>query len=152
MAFCLSCGHEISQLAERCPKCGHPNEARPVGELADFWSRFAAIFIDVLVLSIPGAIVGSALPFFGGLVVGFLYDWLMVAYNNGQTVGKIALRIKVARPDGSFVDSGVAASRAAMEIVSGLALGLGYLWAAWDPENKTWHDMVADTRVFRVPR
>lgn len=37
-------------------------------------------------------------------------------------------------------------------IVSSLALGLGYLWAAWDPEKRTWHAMVADTRAFRVPR
>jgi uncharacterized RDD family membrane protein YckC len=29
-------------------------------------------------------------------------------------------------------------------------LGLGFLWAAWDPEKRTWHDMVADTRAFRV--
>jgi uncharacterized RDD family membrane protein YckC len=39
-----------------------------------------------------------------------------------------------------------------MAIVSGFALGIGYLWAAWDPERRTWHDMVANTRAFRINR
>jgi uncharacterized RDD family membrane protein YckC len=39
-----------------------------------------------------------------------------------------------------------------MSYVSGIALLLGYLWTLWDPEKRTWHDMVADTRVYRVRR
>ena len=29
-------------------------------------------------------------------------------------------------------------------------LGLGYLWALWDKDGRTWHDMAAGTAVVRV--
>jgi uncharacterized RDD family membrane protein YckC len=116
---------------------------------ADFGKRFLALLIDVVIVTVAGFSFRRGL---GGSVVGFLYNWLMVAFNDGRTLGKMALGIRVARPDGSSVDLGTAAARAAMALVSGLALGIGYLWAAWDPERRTWHDMVADTRVFDVGR
>jgi uncharacterized RDD family membrane protein YckC len=28
-------------------------------------------------------------------------------------------------------------------------LGLGYLWAFWDPKKQTWHDMAAGTVVVK---
>jgi uncharacterized RDD family membrane protein YckC len=152
MAFCANCGREIDASAAACPECGHPTGAfvhTASLAYAGFWTRFAAVFIDGLILLIPSLILGFGHRF-GGTVVNFLYDWLLIAYWNGQTVGKRALGVRVARPDGSPVDLGVAAARAGMKIVSGLALGLGFLWAAWDPQKRTWHDMVADTRVFRV--
>jgi uncharacterized RDD family membrane protein YckC len=151
MTYCTHCGHEISTLAASCPQCGQSTGvSAPSGELADFWTRFAAALLDGLILFIPSLLLRFATPFVGGLVVGFLYHWLMVTYWDGQTVGKRVVGVRVARPDGRPVDSGVAAARSAMRIVSGLALLLGFLWAAWDPEKRTWHDMVADTRVFRV--
>ena len=152
MAYCANCGHELAPGAASCSECGHPAGA-PTGttlQYADFWSRFAAALIDSIVLIIPGIIFGVAFRFFGGLLLTFLYHWLFVAYWNGFTLGKRALNIRVARPDGSPADSGVAAARSGMRLVSGFALLLGFLWALWDPEKRTWHDMVADTRVFRV--
>lgn len=151
MAFCANCGHEISDSAANCPQCGHPTALATAATTtyADFWSRFAAALIDAVILFIPGILFGSG-RFLGGLAITFLYHWLLVAYWDGQTVGKRALSIRITRPDGAAVDPGVAAARSAMRLVSGLALGLGFLWAAWDPEKRTWHDMVADTRAFRA--
>lgn len=176
MAYCTYCGNLISELATACPRCGHPNEARPLtppapapapgapvdGRYASFWMRLLALVIDSLIVGL--AVV--ALPFddglgpdlfptswFGGLpLVEFLYRWLMITFANGQTLGKMAVGIRIARPDRRPVDLGRAAARAGMAILSGWALGLGYLWAAWDPERRTWHDMVADTRAFPVKR
>ena len=152
MAFCETCGFELPDAAASCPRCG---QARATGAgvtlvYADFWSRFAAWFLDVLILVIPSILFAVSLPFIGSVAVEFLYHWLLVAYWDGQSVGKRVVGIRVTRPDGTPVDSAYAARRAAMRIVSGLPLGLGFLWAAWDPEKRTWHDMVADTRVFRV--
>jgi uncharacterized RDD family membrane protein YckC len=150
MAYCANCGHEISELAETCPKCGH-RTAGTTARLhpADFWTRFAALLLDSLILIVPEIVVGLLLPF-GGFAVWFLYNWLMLAYNNGQTVGKAVLKIRILRPDTSPIDEGTAAARAGMSLVSSLPFGLGYLWAAWDPDRRTWHDMVANTRAFRV--
>jgi uncharacterized RDD family membrane protein YckC len=117
---------------------------------AGFWIRVAALILDGIILGIAGIFIRTGGAGGGGLVVGFLYNWLMIAFNDGRTLGKMACGIRIARPDGSPVDIGTAAARAGMAIVSGLALGLGYLWAAWDDENRTWHDMVANTRAFRV--
>lgn len=150
MAYCTNCGQAISDEAAACPKCGQPTGVRTHGELATFWERLGAHLLDALILLIPTFLASFAIPLVGPFGVAFLYDWLMHAYYEGQTLGKRALNIRVTRPDGSPIDSGVAAARAAMEIVSGLPFGLGYLWAAWDPERRTWHDMVADTRVYRV--
>lgn len=33
-------------------------------------------------------------------------------------------------------------------IAGALPLGLGYLWALWDRDRRTWHDLVARTRVI----
>lgn len=156
MAFCAHCGNQLSDMAVSCPNCGHPTKETTnrstavgpvvVGEYASFGRRFLALLIDGLITSGVG--------FFGsyGAGVGFLYAWLMIALVSGQTVGKMALGIRITTPDGAPVDLAKSAIRAAMALVSGLALGLGYLWAAWDPEHRTWHDMVAETRAYRVPR
>jgi uncharacterized RDD family membrane protein YckC len=114
---------------------------------ASIGRRFVGLVIDALIAGAIGfAVIRGRTP--GGTVIGFLYNWLMIAFNDGRTVGKMAMNIRIARPDGSRVDLGTAAARAGMAIVSGIALGIGYLWAVWDPERRTWHDMVADTRAF----
>ncbi len=148
MAFCANCGHEISELAVACPQCGQANAVRPTSSFAGFWIRFAALILDGLILAVPSFVLGGRNG--SGIVIGFLYHWLMLAYNDGRTLGKMACGIRIARPDGSAVDLGTAAARAGMAIVSGIPLGLGYIWAAFDDENRTWHDMVANTRAFRT--
>jgi uncharacterized RDD family membrane protein YckC len=172
MPFCSYCGSEISAQAANCPNCGHPNEARgqgpgssasvQVGVYAGFWRRFLALLLDSLIVGFVAGLffrpeIGLEDDAFrnynygpNGLIT-FLYHWLMLTFNKGQTIGKLALGIRVTRPDGSRLDIGRAAARQGMAIVSGLAIGLGFLWAAWDPQKRTWHDMVADTRAHRVP-
>ncbi|HVL33815.1 MAG TPA: RDD family protein [Actinomycetota bacterium] len=118
-----------------------------LGNYASFGRRFVALFIDGLVTGIVGAFV---FPF--GIGIGFVYHWLLVALNRGQTLGKMAMGIRVTTPDGGALDLGKSAARAGMALVSGFVIGLGYLWAAWDREKRTWHDMVAETRVYRVPQ
>jgi uncharacterized RDD family membrane protein YckC len=152
MAHCSNCGSEMSDAATACPQCGHPTAVgASTNQYAGFGIRFVALLIDVVILSILGAVLGpSGRPI--GAILGFAYNWLMLGLNDGRTLGKMALGIRIARPDGTSLDLGTAAARAGMALVSGLALGIGYLWAAWDPENRTWHDMVANTRAFRVGR
>lgn len=172
MAYCTYCGREISDQAPVCPNCGHPNEARtaipevaftkpPPGlVLAGFWRRFLSLAIDGIIIGlatsplartvdlgpnhIPIGYNPAALP------AQFLYVWLMIALANGQTLGAMVMGIRVLRTNGERVELGRSAARAGMAIVSGVVIGLGYLWAAWDPDKRTWHDMVADTRAYRT--
>jgi uncharacterized RDD family membrane protein YckC len=85
-------------------------------------------------------------------VVEFVYAWLMITLVRGQTLGMMLLGLRITRPNGDPVDLGRSAARAVMAYVSGVVLLLGYLWMLWDPEKRTWHDMVADTRVYLTRR
>lgn len=156
MAFCANCGNQISDQATACPQCGQATgvvgaPAAVAGVYASFGIRFVALLIDVVITGAIGFAIGGSRNG-GGAVIGFLYNWLLIGLWDGKTVGKMLMGIRIARPDGSPVDLGTAAARAGMALVSGLALGIGYLWAAFDSENRTWHDMVANTRAFRVER
>ena len=68
----------------------------------------------------------------------------------GQTVGKMALGIRVVRSDGQVPGLGYAVLREVVgKFVSVIALFLGFLWIAWDRERQGWHDMIAGTHVVR---
>jgi uncharacterized RDD family membrane protein YckC len=72
-----------------------------------------------------------------------------LAIGRGRTVGKRATECKV-------VDSGTeqvigfgrGLLRTIAMAVSLLPFGLGFLWPIWDPQNRTFHDMIARTRVI----
>ena len=174
MAFCGYCGGELSDQALTCPRCGHPNELltgpsapmpppAPVLAYAGFGRRFLATLIDAVIVNIVAVLifgervdVETGFGTFPTWQVGyqnefltwFVYTWGMMVLTRGQTLGKMALGIRICTRDGAPVDAGRAAARQAMAIVSAIPLGLGFLWAAWDPEKRTWHDMVADTRAL----
>lgn len=69
----------------------------------------------------------------------------------GQTIGKMALRLRVVTADRTPVDSAVAVRRTLAGAVSALTLGLGYVPAFFDTERRTLHDRLARTRVVALP-
>jgi uncharacterized RDD family membrane protein YckC len=108
--------------------------------LAGFWQRCAAQLIDIVV---TGA-VAALLPGLGWLL-GLAY-WVVFLAVRGQTIGMMALGIRIVRADdGGPLDWQRSLVRALMALVSGLCLGLGYLRAAWHPRRQTWQDSVAGT-------
>jgi len=78
-----------------------------------------------------------------GYPIFFLGKW-------GQTLGKMALGIKVVTPTGEPITYGRAAGRVASEIITGFTFGIGYLMMLWDDEKRTLHDRIAGTRVVNV--
>jgi uncharacterized RDD family membrane protein YckC len=68
----------------------------------------------------------------------------------GATPGKMALGLKVVRPDGRMVDLGRAFGRYFAKILSAIILGIGYIMVGFDSEKRGLHDMICDTRVIRV--
>lgn len=67
----------------------------------------------------------------------------------GATPGKLALRLRIVRSDGSALSYGRAAGMFFAEILDIFVLGLGYLMANGDPERRTLRDRICDTRVIR---
>lgn len=87
------------------------------------------------------AAAGSA-----ALAVGY---FVVLQAGAGQTLGKAALRIRVARPDGTPLGLGRSALRFAGYFLSALPLGLGFL-GALGPRRRTLHDVLADSVVVRT--
>ena len=70
--------------------------------------------------------------------------------STGQTPGKMICGLKVVQLNGAPLGYGKALLRWVGYLVSGFALYLGYLWAAWDSNKQAWHDKIAGTYVIRV--
>ena len=68
----------------------------------------------------------------------------------GQTIGKMALRLRVVSEDHRSVDTAAALRRAVVGVASTIVLGLGLLPAFFDPERRAFHDRVARTRVIAL--
>ena len=87
------------------------------------------------------ALVGAT----GGFFVGF---WVC----GGQTLGMRAWRLRVQQDSGSALTWKTGLIRFAVGIVSVATCGLGFIWLLADPQNKTWHDRIAGTRVVVLPK
>ncbi len=68
----------------------------------------------------------------------------------GGTPGKMALKIKIVRADGSAVSYPLAAGRYFATFVSSITLFIGYFIAIFDKEKRTLHDRICGTRVVRA--
>jgi uncharacterized RDD family membrane protein YckC len=135
-----------------------------------FWRRVGAALIDGLILTVPNSIVQAAAGS-GGITAGLGYGYsagasaavslvntvIGVAYyaflegTRGQTLGKMALGIKVIDADTSgFIGIPRGIGRYFARILSAIALGLGYLWMLWDPRKQCWHDKLVRSVVVRT--
>jgi uncharacterized RDD family membrane protein YckC len=66
------------------------------------------------------------------------------------TPGKMAMGLKILRPDGSKLSVGRIIGRYFASIISALILLIGYIMAAFDEEKRALHDRLADTRVIKT--
>jgi uncharacterized RDD family membrane protein YckC len=134
---------------------------------ASILKRFGAIFVDGLILNLPlyfivfGLMFSTmksgtqpnplfnliGLPF---MFVNLVYEALMLQLKNGQTLGKMALKVRVVRPDGSPITTGQAWGRAAMRTVLGCLWIVDYIPAFFTDEKTTLHDMASGTRVVEL--
>ncbi len=137
---------------------------------AGFWKRWAALFLDQLIIGLPLTFAFGFLSFFvamssGGkpnatttifLQLGFYVVWLAVAlfYYAGlessesqATFGKRALGIKVTDLQGRRLDFRQAAMRWFAASLSYLALYIGFAMAGFTQRKQALHDLLASTLV-----
>lgn len=139
--------------------------------LATISRRFAAMFIDGIVLWIPALPIlfivgtdaftgaqtgedpsGSQLVFqviFLGLFV--LYEGAMLQWR-GQTLGKMALKLKVVLPDGKPLPPARCWIRPVVRTLLSVLYILDYLPALFRKDKASIHDMAARSRVIQLPR
>jgi uncharacterized RDD family membrane protein YckC len=121
---------------------------------ATFWIRMGALLLDAIIV---WAVVRLLLNFpqegSDRLVLLALAAYGAVMWKvKGTTVGGIACDLRVVRLDSRPVDWPTACVRALGCILSFCALGLGFIWIAFDPGKQAWHDKLAGTIVVRVPK
>ncbi|MBI4588488.1 MAG: RDD family protein [Candidatus Rokubacteria bacterium] len=144
-------------------------DGRPSG----FWMRYAALSLDMYVLALPVALFGIlaavAMPLMAvggklppsaaaavGLTVALFLVAFMVAYSVwmhgkwGQTLGKMALGMKVIRMDGSPLGYGGAFIRWMASVLSVVVLMIGYIMAGLRSDKRALHDLLAGTRVTYI--
>ncbi len=81
------------------------------------------------------------------LLVSAVYNVAFMTLFNGQTLGKIMLKLRVIKKNGQRIGILDAIIRNVFGYtISGMFL-LGYLWAMFDREKQTWHDKLAGTVV-----
>jgi uncharacterized RDD family membrane protein YckC len=154
-------------------------------QLAGWWSRAGAQIIDGIIVSIGAVLIlalfGSVFSvgffasdeagivsfiigmFFAAIsiaIVALIYAPLLMARTNGQTLGRMAVGIRVVRNNGGPMTFGFAMLRevAVKALLFGIAgsftFGLAnladVLWPLFDDENRALHDFVVDTRVVRA--
>ncbi len=133
---------------------------------APFSLRCGALLIDYILIVIVVAIstlwarlLGGGARLAGGTTetIGLLAALIVAALNflglaslRGQTLGKWATGLRIERADGSSVGT----ARILLRHVIGyplslLLFGFGFLFAAFDPQGRTLHDLLAGTRVLR---
>ncbi|HEX5172990.1 MAG TPA: RDD family protein [Gaiellaceae bacterium] len=125
------------------------------GARAGFWRRFAAAFIDGLVVGIASGILKAILgngPGTGlGIVISAVYFTAFIGAERGQTLGQMTLGIRVLGLDnGASIGYARALVRWLVSIVSAIVILLGYLWMLWDSEKQCWHDKAANDVVVPV--
>jgi uncharacterized RDD family membrane protein YckC len=131
-------------------------------------ARLAAAAIDLLLvgaidlavvyftLRMTGLTMGqvSALPAVPLLAFLLLVKLAYVAAFTavgGQTIGKMAMRLRVVTTDDETVDGRLAVKRTLAGVASAATLGLGFLPALFGAERRALHDRLTHTRVVALP-
>ena len=138
---------------------------------AGFWIRFAAKFVDGIIMSVllllPMIAIMASMGTFERsseepseaemivqLVFQIVYFAVYGAYSiffvgkYGATPGKMACKIKVVDGTGAKIGYGRATGRFFAEFLSGLICYIGYIMVAFDEEKRALHDRICNTRVI----
>ncbi|NLJ35961.1 MAG: hypothetical protein GX358_07015 [candidate division WS1 bacterium] len=168
------------QIVESC--LAVPELTYELGTNAGFWPRFAAFFIDMVLLCVAllvmnvffGLGIGFASVFWGldeslfdnlfslieapgpsraaSFIVLILYFGIMNG-RYGATLGKMALGLRVVSVTGLRISVGDGLKRAAVQfLLHSFTFGLFYITVAINKEHRGWHDRIAGTRVIYTRR
>ena len=77
-----------------------------------------------------------------------LYFWS--SYGHGQTIGNRIMKIRVVKTDGTELTLMDAFIRYVGFVISCIAIFIGLIWVAFDPNKQGWHDKIASTYVVKA--
>jgi uncharacterized RDD family membrane protein YckC len=128
---------------------------------AGFWIRAGAILIDVVLVMVAEVAFGfflwavaddrlAAAASRAFRVLASPCYFVFLHWARGQTLGKMAFRIRVVMMNGTPLPFGLSVLRHLGSWLSAAILGIGYLLAAFRADKRALHDLIAGTRVERV--
>lgn len=116
---------------------------------AGFWIRMIALLIDVVLVGVVLNMVHHA----ANLELLALAAYGAVMWKlRGATIGGIVFDLQVVRQDGRPMDWPTVIVRGLGCFLSLAAVGLGFIWIAFDGGKQAWHDKIAGTVVVRTTR
>ncbi len=152
----------MAQPAYAAPAAAVPTPAPVAVAYAGFWVRFAARFIDGLVLIIPIGAINGAIFITNGAPTGTLESYMLIAVNyliscayyismtsgSGSTFGKKAMGIQVLSEDGSKLPFGRVVVRETIgKIISMIIIYIGYIIAGFTSRKQALHDFMGGSIV-----
>lgn len=168
--FCPSCGTQVSQLHNEddihpdsldLRDTDHLVESRPC---AGFWIRLGAFWMDELVILLVAMFFGSLAystamgqQLFPNFEKINLFIILLFILYHGLFLGKFRTTpgkkffglAVIPSHDSERFGYSEAFLRTFGYFISELALGIGFLWIAFDKHKQGWHDKIARTRVIQ---
>ena len=122
------------------------------GPRAGIGVRFVAALIDGLIVGVAtgvlAAILGTTAAYAVGALLSIAYFGYFEGQPAGQTIGKKAMSIRVIDfTNGGSLEQSKAIVRAVVRYISGAACAVGFIWALFNKEKQTWHDLAAQTVV-----
>jgi len=141
----------------------------PDARFATIGRRLLAFIVDSVIVGIPmqvfSGVAQMSAVFFKSVALQFVvigvvtlismtaavvYEALMLLKRNGQTIGKMALQIRVVRVDGSPLSKREAWLRPVVRVFTAMLCFADYFPALFPAERTAIHDMAANTRVVNV--
>jgi uncharacterized RDD family membrane protein YckC len=143
--------------APRVPAAMAAGALHPAG----FWIRAGAVLIDVVLVMVAEvafgffmwALTDDRLAAAASRAFRFLASpcyFVFLHWARGQTLGKMAFRVRVVSLNGGPVSFGQSALRHLGSWLSVATFGIGYLLAGFRADKRALHDLIAGTRVEHV--
>ena len=169
--YCTKCGSINLDDAKFCAACGQAIGIAIEGAsatvdivYAGFWQRFAALFIDGLIMGVAimlvsFALIGSIAAGGGSMAYMLLiyvlafamsaaYFTLMESSESGATYGKRLLKIRVTDTQGERLTRGRAFGRWLAHALSNFTFYIGYLIQPFTEKKQALHDLASSTVVI----
>ena len=159
---CPSCQKEVTPDSFFCPWCSAFIPSPEKGKKANIFARWVALVIDPLIgviLYFLAIVIFGSISEDLSIIVAILFPlgyfiWFLTLLRKGLTPGKKLLGLQVVNHQtGEIPGFGKMFLREIIgRFLSGLFLGLGYLWALFDKNSQAWHDKLAGTVVIKVSK